>query len=253
MNYIKTRLRQLRWSWSNLRYILLRRNHSNGEVFSDIYRSNTWGSHGNHAFYSGSGSHNDAVVKEYVGALEKYIRETFGVDKPSVIDIGCGDFNVGSRTTHLFKKYIAVDVVEELIEYNKGRWQQPGIEFQTMDVTSEPIPSVDVAVVREVFQHLSNRDITRAIENIIGRCSILVVTDIRPGALDFPANLDKPTGKGSRSQFGSGVDLQEPPFSLKFSECRDILTKTTGERLLVTTAYRLQRSNESLGSIAMLN
>ena len=41
--------------------------------------------------------------------------------KPDVVDLGCGDFVIGSKLRKFCNKYIAVDIVDELINFNKKK------------------------------------------------------------------------------------------------------------------------------------
>lgn len=70
---------------------------STKEVFNKIYQEGAWGvSHEDgQRFFSGPGSHDEKIVSVYVEAVTKFLQ---GFEKkPNVVDLGCGDFNVGSK------------------------------------------------------------------------------------------------------------------------------------------------------------
>jgi tetratricopeptide (TPR) repeat protein len=131
------------------------------EVFGNIYAHHAWGNDDpNRKFYSGEGSHTPQTVKTYVDAVNGFLAEFAA--KPDVVDIGCGDFNIGSKICQHSGSYRALDVVAALIDHNKEAFRQTGVVFDTLDVTRDIPPACDVMFIREVFQHLSNAQISRA-------------------------------------------------------------------------------------------
>lgn len=241
MLYLKTKLRQFKWLWRNRREVASFQATNNAEIFSRIYAENVWGKTLNierqRPFFSGSGSHDVQVVSRYVDAVSRWAQS---IDAPlSAMDIGCGDFNIGSALLSHFSRYTAADVVPELIQHNREEWQDAGVDFLVLDITSDIIPYADVLLVREVFQHLSNADIIHALQNIQGSCKYLILTESRPAGPEFVPNLDKPTGVGTRSQFGSGVNVLCPPFSLECQSINLILSQPRGDRRLDTVVYEM--------------
>jgi 2-polyprenyl-3-methyl-5-hydroxy-6-metoxy-1,4-benzoquinol methylase len=241
MTYIKTKLRQLRWQWKNRKAAKAAKTSSNSDIFSQIYSENRWGKtlnqDGKERFFSGSGSHDQEVVANYVGAIQAWVAQQRGPIK--AVDVGCGDFNIGSRLVPVFDDYLALDVVPELIEFNRQKWSETGARFMVADITADEIPGADVVLVREVFQHLSNQHIASALKNISNNFGYLLLTESRPRSGEYVANLDKPTGPGTRSQFGSGLDVQKPPFSLECKSATTILSQVRGDRQLDTIVYEL--------------
>jgi hypothetical protein len=130
-----------RWHvYMNRRRVLLRRwnvyvNRSRNfqlsaaDVFGTIYREKHWGGDGE--FYSGSGSHSPEVVEPYIAAVRSFLCEM--PRRPVVVDIGCGDFAVGSRLVDLAVAYNACDAVSELIERNRRTFSIPGLAFTVVD------------------------------------------------------------------------------------------------------------------------
>lgn len=241
MLYLKTKLRQFKWYYHNRESLKRAGDISNAKIFSRIYAENEWGKTHNsgraNTFFSGSGSHDPEVVSDYIKVVSQWVNS---IDAElSALDIGCGDFNVGSKLVPYFNHYTAADVVPELIEYNKKKWNETNLDFTVLDITADHIPKYDVIFTKEVFQHLSNNDICKSLNNISGSCKYLVVTESRPGNAEFVANLDKPTGVGTRSQFESGVDLLKPPFSMQCKTSDVVLSQRRGTRRLDTIIYEL--------------
>jgi hypothetical protein len=187
------------------------------EVFRRIYEDGIWGASAvpNDRFFSGSGSHSPEIVGAYVAGLEKFLRAF--PRKPDVVDLGCGDFAVGSQIRSLCATYIACDVVEVLIERNRELFASLDVDFRALDMTTDQLPPGDVVFLRQVLQHLTNRQIQSTIEKIPTTYRYLVLTEHLPTSGKFVPNLDKPVGPHTRIDAGgqpSGVVLTEPPFNL---------------------------------------
>jgi hypothetical protein len=75
------------------------------------------------------------------------------------VDLGCGDFNVGSQLRPYCSEYVACDIVQSLIERNKLKFADRGVEFRALDMASDPLPAGDVVFIRQVLQHMSNAQI----------------------------------------------------------------------------------------------
>ncbi len=183
------------------------------EIFSEVYSRKAWGvaSDASAPFYSGPGSSEGAVVAGYVNAVSEFLR---GLGKPDVVDLGCGDFKVGSQIRPLCGRYTACDVVPELIDFNRGAYEQLDVDFRVLDITADALPEGDVVFVRQVFQHLSNAAIAKAMAKIVAHYKYLVLTEHVPALAGFVPNVDIATGAGTRLQIGSGVVLTSPPFNL---------------------------------------
>ncbi len=193
---------------------------STKEVFTKIYNENVWGKDNENpgSYFSGGGSHDAAQITPYIDSVKKFIASL--ESKPDVMDIGCGDFNIGSQIRNECSRYIACDIVEPLIAQNKIQYKDAGIDFRVFDMTTEKCEPVDVIFVRQVFQHLSNNDIKKALQNIIPYCKYLILTEHCPAIKNFKKNLDKPTGPDIRAVLGSGIDITTAPFNYNLpGEC----------------------------------
>ncbi|MGM0583101.1 MAG: class I SAM-dependent methyltransferase [Pseudomonadota bacterium] len=211
-------------------------------VFETVYREGLWGRPGEDGerFYSGPGSHDARIVEPYAERLERFLR---GFDPPpDVCDLGCGDFNVGARIRPACGRLTACDVVPRLIARNREVFADLDVAFEVADLRHDPLPPARVALAREVFQHLCNADIQRALDNIAGRYEWLIVGENVSTSPRYAPNLDQVTGPNNdRLRRASGVDLTAPPFSLTPLERRELLRLEAPEREIafVTTALRL--------------
>ena len=139
----------LRWSKS---YSWKRwKNKSNQEIFEEIYRNNIWGKSPTSAnvFFSGGGSHGADVVSSYVKSVKKFLCSL--KNKPVIVDIGCGDFNIGKNFLTLAKKYVGCDVVPSLIDFNKKTHRHKNLLFIHLDAVRDELPKGEVVSIRQVF------------------------------------------------------------------------------------------------------
>lgn len=187
---------------------------SAGDEFSHVYKNRLWGGSKDQAFYSGSGSHEAGIVAPYVKAIEALAGELGG--KLDAVDLGCGDFNVGRQIRHLFGNYTACDVVAELVQHNSKAFADRDVDFKVVDITRDSFPSGDIAFVRQVLQHLNNRQIEAVVPKL-AQFRYIVLTEHVPNHDGFVPNSDKPTGDQIRLQQKppSGVVLTKPPFDFR--------------------------------------
>ncbi|MBU2995436.1 class I SAM-dependent methyltransferase [Cellulophaga baltica] len=202
-------------------------------VMHQIYENNMWGGKEND-FYSGDGSHDNKIVEPYINVMIQFFQS---FRKPiSVCDLGCGDFNVGEKLVAHTSSYIAVDVVDSLIERNKEKFKWDNLAFKCLDICMNELPIADCAIVRQVMQHLSNNEILELVKQF-KKYKYLIVTEHIPNA-EFKPNIDIVTGQGIRLKKKSGVLLTEEPFNLKtVSEARVLEIEHDDKSLIVTTLY----------------
>lgn len=180
------------------------------KVFSEIYRRGLWGEGKDGSpFYSGPGS--EAGVSEpYVQAVGQFI-EANGIT--SIVDVGCGDFRVGSRLVRPGISYHGVDVVKKLIRFNSKQFSSAHITFSCKDVTVDELPAGDLCLIRQVLQHLSNDQVAQ----VLGRCEqypYVVVTEHLPDLTKpWTPNLDIHHGDQTRVDRDSGLVLDGAPFN----------------------------------------
>ena len=179
-------------------------------LFNKIYEHKKWGSN-NTPFYSGEGSDNSYLVSPYISLIQSFFKELSY--KPNVIDVGCGDFNIGKELVPYTNKYVAVDIVDSLIKYNKNKYKDLNVQFKTLDITKSPIPTTDIIIVRQVFQHLSNEYILKSLKNIYLKSKYLIITEEIPN-FNFTPNLNIESSPYLRLVINnSGVDILSPPFN----------------------------------------
>ena len=184
------------------------------KIFQSIYKNNEWGKMDGEDFFSGHGSHMKEIVDNYVSAITNWIKS---LDKKmSALDLGCGDFHIGSKIRHLFDSYIACDIVPELILYNSEKFADFSVDFIVSDLSKDELPESDVIIVRQVLQHLSNEEIYNFLSKIKNRYHYLIFTDHRSNDENLAENMDLLPGSKIRLAFGGkGLDLTKVPFNLR--------------------------------------
>ena len=185
-------------------------------LFREIYQKQLWGAVQGLSYYSGSGSRNPVIARPYLESVVDFLKSLEA--RPVVVDLGCGDFFIGSQIFQYAKHYFACDVVPDLIEALAADHRADNLDFLCLDATSEPLPSGDVLIVRQVLQHLSNNAIMQITRQFHQYRYILLTEHVPMG--DFIANKDKPNGPDTRLRWQSGIDLLQAPFNLKVKNAR---------------------------------
>jgi len=190
---------------------------SNTEIFDKIYKDKIWGTDNNGCANSGAGSHLSYITEPYINIVNSLLNKI----KPTVIvDLGCGDFNVGKNFISYATKFIACDVSSLIIERNKLEYKNfKNVEFKHIDICGEKLPEGEIAFVRQVLQHLSNESIKKFTKyiNQFKPFKYLLVTEHISNSDLIIENINKPSGSRMRTRFNSGVFLHKKPFFLKFS------------------------------------
>ena len=205
-------------------------------VFDQVYRERRWGRMLSRRYFSGQGSHDPAVVKPYVAAVRQFLSTLQA--RPDVVDLGCGDFNVGRRLRDVCGQYIACDVVPDLIAYNKTAFAADRVEFRCVDMIADPLPRGDVAFLRQVLQHLTNEQIARVLPKL-AQYQYLILTEHVPSAAQFSPNADHVAGSGTRLTETSGVVIEAAPFEFPYRSKQEICSVEKYGGLIKTIVYQI--------------
>ena len=204
---------------------------SDSEIFSEIYRKKIWGGRLSRGAYSGSGSRDKAIVTPYVTALRAFLLQ---IGRPSILDLGCGDFHVGHQLIDCTRSFAACDIVDFVIEQNQRRY--PNVKFFVVDAARDELPAGDVVLIRQVFQHLGNAQIMKVLPKLAA-FKYAIVTEHVPGFEGFVPNLDKRSGPDHRVSIGSGIELTQAPFNLTAASIRVLCEVSEFGGIIRTTAY----------------
>ena len=205
------------------------------DAMEQVYDLNLWGNNASD-FYSGEGSHNPEIVAPYIDTVRSFLTS---FETPlAVCDLGCGDFNVGKELVKHTKKYIAVDIVNDLIVRNRKKFTAENLEFQCLDLAVDKLPVGDCALLRQVLQHLSNAEVACIVRKL-EKYPYVILTEHIPDKSFIP-NKDIISGQGIRLKKQSGLDLLASPFDFKVKETKQLLSIVSkdGKGVIVTTLYR---------------
>ncbi len=181
------------------------------DAFDEIYRKEYWKQG---TSLSGVGSEGEWVHR-YCRLVEELAKQ---LDLRTAVDAGCGDFNVGRELAASFQSYTALDVSSFIIGRNKAAFGGlRNVEFRVSNLIEEVPPRVDIVLIRQVLQHLTNQQIARILHNVEASGSrYLLVAEEQPARGGFVPNHD--LGSHSvltRLDAGSAVDITAAPFGRK--------------------------------------
>lgn len=206
------------------------------DAMHQIYDLHLWGGQ-DFDFYSGSGSHDLKIVEPYINSITRFLKSQ---NNPlTVCDLGCGDFNIGKQLTKHTKNYIAIDIVDNLIERNKALFKEDHLEFQCLDIVKDELPKADVVILRQVLQHLSNAEILKVVEKL-SNYKYAILTEHLPLG-EFIPNKDIISGQGIRIKKNSGVNVLEAPFKLEVVEEQKLseIVLDDNKGIIVTMLFKI--------------
>lgn len=206
------------------------------DAMQQIYDQNLWGNN-NSNFYSGEGSHDPEIVTPYLEIVQDFLRS---FKKPiTVLDLGCGDFNIGKQLVKFTKNYIGVDIVTNLITYNKENFLAENLEFLCLDIAKDFLPKADCVIIRQVLQHVSNAEIEQILLKLYDYKYIILTEHIPKG--NFEPNKEIISGQGIRLKKQSGVDILKAPFNFKLKEKKELVSVNlqNGKGVILTSLYQI--------------
>lgn len=124
--------------------------------------------------------HSIGFIPEYVARTEQLFDFCLKHDIKSVYDAGCGKLNWMNperlRSGNI--KYSGGDISVHSVAYCKSMW--PELTIGLHDMTSDPLPTVDLIFSSDVVIHLENMDKIRFLRNFVKSGSrYLLVTNER--------------------------------------------------------------------------
>lgn len=176
-------------------------------AFENIYENNMWGlpssDRRNKKFFSGGGTNitNDFELG-YRKLLQSYL------DKPdikTVIEIGCGDFEVTGSLDLSNVDYTGYDVVKSLIDYNNENFGSTNIKFVHSSTIFQNLDlKADLIIIKDVLQHLPINFYLNFIKNIPNNFKYNLITN------DY-SNVNQNINFGDYT----GNDFSAEPFNMK--------------------------------------
>ena len=156
--------------------------HQRQRLFAGIYNGNCWCGQESR---SGSGSD----LRETGEIIEKLPIMLRKLGIQSILDVPCGDWNWMKHVDMTGIGYIGADIVPKIIEDNLR--DHPGVDFRAIDVVCDPIPSVDAVLCRDLFGHLCESEVIKAVQNIRTSGAKYLIATTFPFVM---SKIDSPTG-----------------------------------------------------------
>ena len=142
-----------------MRIFILKNKKDFKRKFTLIYKYNYWSSK-----FSKSGDGSSLEKTKNVTKNLDLIIKTYNIQK--ILDVPCGDFYwMKNFLKNKNIKYQGGDIVEELVEELKTKYESSNNKFLSIDITCDQLPSADLLLCRDCFIHFSNEDIFRALNN----------------------------------------------------------------------------------------
>jgi len=204
------------------------------KAMEQVYAMKLWGNNDTD-FYSGYGSHDPEIITPYIAAITSFLNT---IKTPlTICDLGCGDFNIGKQLVRHSKKYIAVDIVPQLIAHNRQKFNDKKLEFLCLDIATDELPNGDCVIIRQVLQHLSNAEVQHVLSKLSPYKYIILTEHIPEG--DFAPNKDIISGQGTRLKKDSGLDILAPPFTFHPKKATILVTasSTKYKGAIITTLF----------------
>lgn len=126
------------------------------ERFEAIFAGHEWGGDSR----SGPGSDPEST-RPYVTFLDEWLAAH--PDVTTIVEAGCGDWATTRLVNLEGRRYVGIDIVEEMIAQNNTRYGSDSVSFVRADFVDDTIPQGDVLISKDVLQHLSNASIERAL------------------------------------------------------------------------------------------
>ena len=191
-------------------------------AFERIYAEAKWGdAPDGGTFWSGNGSREDfsASYESYVVALLDKHPEI-----KSIVDVGCGDFQVSSRILRRLGRsidYHGLDVVRPLIALHQATNAEPHIRFSVCNAVEDELPKGDLGLIRQILQHLSNAQTATILRKAAQSFKAVIIVESLPLVMRTP-NLDIGHGITTRIALGSGNYIDLPPYDLPVADHFDV-------------------------------
>lgn len=171
---------------------------SRAQVFSNIYSQRLWNPEGTP---SGKGSEPEATNR-IIGPL--LVMLDF-LEAASVLDVGCGEstwLDIDWLDTEV-GGYSGCDIVPGIIQ--KARELHPTREYHVADIVTDPLPSKDVILCRDVLMHLPVEQGVQALKNFRRTGALwLIATTFEKGTNERGIEV----GEFYR------INMETPPFEL---------------------------------------
>jgi hypothetical protein len=167
------------------------------QAFREAFHSNHW--RGDSRSGPGSTPDQTAEIATGIPALCKRL------DVRRLLDLPCGDFSWMAKVELQGVAYIGGDLLPEIVQQNQSAHGAPWRTFLELNITGSALPAADLLLCRDCLVHLSNSDVSSALQNIARSDVAWLLATTFPSE---PTNVDIVTGDWRP------IDLTKAPFNL---------------------------------------
>ena len=173
---------------------------SNKQVFDNVYKKNQW--------FWGSGTGSVAFLnKPVINFINDFL--SAHDDVKVIVDLGCGDLQIGENFLLKNRAYIGCDVSSHIIKKNSRKFSKKNMKFLVIDAVNEDIPNGDLIIVKDVLIHLPNSEVKKILRKISHFKYIIIQTCIGDSSF-FDMNQDIKAGRNWRF-----LDVTKSPFNYR--------------------------------------
>lgn len=140
---------------------------SNQEVFDSIYTNSVWG------YKSGPGS-DPFTARTWIDVVNFFIKTK---EICSILEVGCGDWQVGSKYNLDGIFYKGIDASSVIIEEVKSTYETDNIQFLRADAETVEFPKADLILCKDVLQHLPNSSVAIIMKKILENSRYALICD----------------------------------------------------------------------------
>ncbi len=169
---------------------------THSEVFDTIYRNDLWQGG------SGPGSREE-VTRGYRGYLKLFMQVNHIA---SVVDLGCGDWQIARHMDWTGIDYVGVDTSRVVLESTQ-KFTRDGVSFLHANAVIDRLPPADLLIAKDVLQHWPNADILAFLPQLAKFRFALITNGCAPS---MHAKLNEDINVG----FCRAINLAQPPFNL---------------------------------------
>lgn len=177
--------------------------------FNEIYENAEWATYYydcSNAYKGSSGfgsiPHN---AKPYLHFLKKFLIKNH---IKSVVDLGCGDWQLSRQIDWHRIEYLGIDVVPSLIDHHNKYFKASNIHFLEADGAHIELPKADLLICKDVLQHLPLEEIHIFLKQLSKYKYAILVNTVD---LDTPLNNNREITVGDFRP----LDLTAAPFYLR--------------------------------------
>lgn len=176
----------------------------NDNIFDKIYKTAYWGQGSINGGSSGHGS-SPEMNKEYINYLNNFIKKN---NIRSIVDIGCGDWQIMNHINLLNIDYSGFDVAEEVINRNNNLYKTSTTNFYKTELGEYyNYPKADLLICKDVLQHLDYQNINNILTQLDKYEHVIIINDFSENTV----NQNIPNG-GWRE-----LDITKEPFNIRIN------------------------------------